>query len=400
VETLHTLLAYQPYSGRFARTADDPLDADWVLLDEASMADAFLLAALVKALPPTAGLVLVGDPDQLPSVEAGSVLRELLPDDGAAELSEETWNTLNTLFPEDAPVPGEKRAATGLPPSVTLNESRRATGDILHLASAIKTGEEEKVLGVLGDPLPLAEAFSSAAPVARLFAPAEDFARALPDLLEAYADALFLKRRVRGKTYGEWLDTFRTAPATEEEALLPILWEFHTAARILAPARRGPLSAERVNRLLSARLEPLFSLRGEDGRGAFHGAPVLITRNDARTGLANGESGLWLHSGKSGSRGLQAYFPRPGCWLRLPAALLPAFETGFASTVHKSQGSEYNLALLVLPEAGNRLLARETLYTGVTRARDRVLIFASEASLREAARHLLRRDSGLRGWFT
>jgi exodeoxyribonuclease V alpha subunit len=408
VETLHTLLGYQPYSGRFARTAEDPLDADWVLLDEASMADAFLLAALVRALPPHAGLVLVGDADQLPSVEAGSALRELLPPragarDGGAELPEETWEALEKWIPGEVPASAKRPRSTGLPPSVTLDESRRAGGDILRLAARVNQGDAEGVLQVLGEPLPVPEGFADETAgkksVARLRASGEDLAQGLPAVAQAYAASVFLNRRVQGRTYPEWLNAFRAAPEAGEEALLPVLWEFVAAARILAPARRGPLSTERLNRLLGAALLPLFSpgLASEPRPGAaFHGAPVLITRNDARTGLANGESGLWLR----GARGLQAYFPRPEGWLRLPAALVPAFESGFASTVHKSQGSEYDQVLLVLPEAGNRLLAREILYTGITRAKARVRVYASDAALREAVQRPLRRDSGLRGWFT
>lgn len=405
VETLHALLGYQPHSGRFARTAEDPLDADWVLLDEASMADAFLLAALVEALPPHAGLVLVGDADQLPSVEAGSALRELLPPRsgppaGSAELPEETWQALENWIPQEVPAPQERPRPTGLPPSVTLDESRRAGGDILRLAARVNRGDAEGIFEVLGAAIPVSEGFAegTAKSVARLGAPGGDFAQGLPALARAYADAMFLTRRVEGRTYPEWLNAFRSAPEAEEEALLPVLWEFLSAARILAPARRGPLSAERLNRLLGAALHPVFSpgLPAEAQGAAFHGAPVLVTRNDARTGLANGETGMWLR----GARGLQACFPRPHGWLRLPLSLAPAFEPGFASTVHKSQGSEYDQVLLVLPEEGNRLLAREILYTGITRAKTRVRIYAADAALREAAERPLRRDSGLREWFT
>ncbi|MCD6023882.1 MAG: recD [Fibrobacteria bacterium] len=407
VETLHTLLGYQPYNGNFARTAGDPLDADWVLLDEASMADAFLLAALVKALPPQAGLVLVGDADQLPSVEAGSALRELLPPrtgprGGAAELPDETWDALEKWIPGEVPPATERPRPMGLPPSVTLDESRRAGGDILRLAARVNQGDAEEVLRVLGEPLSFPEGFADDAgvekSVARLSAPGEDFAQGLPALAQAYAASVFLARRVQGRTYPEWLNAFRAAPEAGEEALLPLLWKFLASARILAPARRGPLSAERLNRLLGAALHPLFSpgLAAEAQGTAFHGAPVLITRNDARTGLANGESGMWLR----GARGLQACFPRPDGWLRLPAPLVPGFEPGFASTVHKSQGSEYEQVLLVLPEAGNRLLVREILYTGITRAKTRVRVYASDAALREAVQRPLRRDSGLREWFT
>src|SRR5690606_27320656 len=129
--------------------------------------------------------------------------------------------------------------------------------------------------------------------------------------------------------------------------------------------------------------------------GGFHGAPVLVTRNDARTGLSNGDLGLWLETGD----GTMGFFPRPelpGGWLRLPAALLASYEPCFATTVHKSPGSDCVEVLVVLPPAGNRSLVRETLYTAVTRARQAVRLFGSEAAMRAATDRRLERYGGLR----
>src|SRR5690606_38029757 len=106
-----------------ARSPEDPLDAEWVLLDEASMADVFLLSALVRALRPGARLVLAGDPGQLPAVEAGAVLGELLP---------------------------EREGAPGPVPSMTLDVSHRATGEVIPLAAAVRRGDEDKVIQLLG----------------------------------------------------------------------------------------------------------------------------------------------------------------------------------------------------------------------------------------------------------
>src|SRR5690606_5303308 len=184
-------------------------------------------------------------------------------------------------------------------------------------------------------------------------------------------------------------------PREEEPALLDILWRRASRARVLAPLRRGAVSAERANRILRARLEPSWRRPG-DARGAgFHGAPILVTRNDDRAGLSNGDVGLWLEP----EDGAAVFFPRsgaPGGWLRLPVALMPPHELGFASTVHKSQGSEYDAVLLLLPEPGNRLLARETFYSAVTRARSSVHVFAATEALREAVSRTLRRHGGLR----
>lgn len=372
VTTLHALLGWNAHAGRFARTEDDPLDTDVVLLDEASMADVHLMAALLRALPSSARLVLAGDPGQLPAVEAGAVLDALLPESGVAP---------------------------GPIPSVTLDDSHRATGAVIPLAAAIRSGDGNAVLELLGSPVEPAMAFAGDRALTRT-EPADETAGAraaterLEELLRAYADSAFGRNTASG--YANLLERFRTLPREAEPAALEVLWERVGRTRVLAPLRKGPVSTESANRLLRKYLEPAWR-RPTDGRdpGGFHGAPVLVTRNDARTGLSNGDLGLWLETGD----GTMVFFPRPelpGGWLRLPAALLPSYEPGFATTVHKSQGSECDEVLVLLPPAGNRLLARETLYTAITRARVAVKIFGSEAAVREAVERRLERRGALR----
>lgn len=372
VTTLHALLGWNAHAGRFARTEGDPLDADVVLLDEASMADAHLMAALLRALPSNARLVLAGDPGQLPAVEAGAVLDALLPEAGAAP---------------------------GRIPSVTLDASHRAKGAVIPLAAAIRSGDGNAVLELLGSPVEPATAFADDRALTRA-EPADETAGAraaterLEELLRAYADSAFGRNTASG--YANLLERFRTLPREAEPAALEELWERVGRTRVLAPLRKGPVSTESANRLLRKHLESAWR-RPTDGRdpGGFHGAPVLVTRNDARTGLSNGDLGLWLET----ADGTMVFFPRPerpGGWLRLPAALLPSYEPGFATTVHKSQGSECDEVLVLLPPAGNRLLVRETLYTAVTRARKAVRIFGSEAAVREATERRMERHGGLR----
>lgn len=395
--TLHTLLGWLAFEGRFARGPEDPLEADWVLLDEASMADIFLLTALVRALKPGARLVLAGDPGQLPAVEAAAVLGELLP---------------------------EREGAPGPVPSHTLDVAHRSRGEVIPLAAAVRRGEDDEVIRLLGPGCAAAAAADvlrahhpsrtpEAAPPRALarIEPGENPAAALQDVLVAYAGAAFgavlpdggpagppakaAPSPTAAGTYAMLLDRFRTATRAEEGALAHALWAIAARTRVLAPLRRGPVSAERANRILREHLAPLWRQPRDAHGPGFHGAPILITRNDARTGLSNGDLGLWLEAGD----GAAVYFPRPGHadgWLRIPMALLPSCEPGFATTVHKSQGSECDEVLVILPEAGNRLLARETLYTAITRARTTVRVYGSEAAVREATRRTLRRPGGLR----
>jgi exodeoxyribonuclease V alpha subunit len=369
VTTLHTLLGWRAFEGRFARCAEDPLDADWLLLDEASMADVFLLSALVKALRPGTRIVLAGDPGQLPAVEAGAVLGELLPafDGGPSPL-----------------------------PSVTLDVSHRATGAVIPLAAAVRRGDADAVVELFGGPTAPLEAFSPGRDLARL-EPSADTMSSVRAALHAFAAATFNSGHGARATngYAGLLTRFRTLTREHEASALDHLWKHAGRARVLAPLRRGPVSAERANFILRQKLEPEWRQDRDTPGIGFHGAPILVTRNDARTGLSNGDLGLWLET----AEGAMVFFPRPelpGGWLRLPVALLPVCELGFASTVHKSQGSECDEVLILLPEAGNRLLARETIYTAITRARKSVRIYGSEVALREAVGRTLRRPGGMR----
>lgn len=382
VTTLHALLGYRAFEGRFARGPEDPLDADWILLDEASMADVFLLSALVRALPPHARLVLAGDPDQLPAVEAGAVLSELLP-----------------------ARPGE----AGPVPSVTLDVGHRARGEVAALATALRKGDADALDALLGEPLSADAAFAGCAQIARIAPPvdAADAPSTFAALMEAFARDAFgpatgpeadAPGGASSAEYAALLERFRALPLEEEGKALDALWRRASRARVLAPLREGPVSAERANRVLRERLEPRWRRPGDTRGAGFHGAPILVTRNDERTGLSNGDVGLWLESGD----GAVVFFPRadaPEGWLRLQAALLPPHQLGFASTVHKSQGSEYEEVLILLPEEGNRLLSREVLYTALTRARRKARLYASEAALREAVTRRLVRHGGLRAWF-
>lgn len=411
VSTLHTLLGYQPRTGRFARNAEDPLDADWVLVDEASMVDVFLLAALMRALHRDTRLVLVGDPDQLPPVDAGSVLGELLPANREPCLPPSTRAAVAEIFPKEAGM--LPPAAAGVS-SMQLDVSHRAREVLLPLSAAVLAGNADGVLAALGGPLdpfsPFAAGRASPIPAAStLFAPdaplgwitadAGALPAALPSVLHAWADAAFTRHRKDGKTYPEWLRAFRIAAREEEPRIAAVLWKIAAAARVLAPLRKGPLSTTGANRILRARLEPQWSERGDAAGLGFHGATILITRNDRATGLSNGEIGLWLEA----AGGATVFFSRPELpdgWLRIPAGLLPAHEPGFASTVHKSQGSECDEVFLILPAAGNRLLARETLYTAITRARSAVRVIGTEDALREAVDNQLQRRGGLRSLLT
>ncbi len=364
VTTLHRLL--QPVAGTplFRRNAANPLAADLVVVDEASMVDLALMAKLLDALPAGARLILVGDKDQLASVEAGAVLGDICGRRHAPVFAEAMGERVRELTGQTVPIgaPGGDLGEC----IVELKTSRRfAAGSAIgELSRAVNRGDGAQALDILARPGEASVAWVNAGGGAAL----------APIILAGY------------RTYAD-----RGGPAE----LLDRLNRF----RVLCAHRAGRLGAEGVNR----RAERLLARQGRiriDPRRAtpwYAGRPVLITRNDYRLGLFNGDTGIALPDSEAGTDELYVHFNDPGGGLRrfLPYRL-PAHETVFAMTVHKSQGSEFDEVLLVLPDRDSPVLTRELIYTALTRARRRITLAADPALLTAAIRRRIDRASGLR----
>ena len=348
--TLHRLLRIDARRLR-RRAAPLRLGFDLVLVDEASMIDLALMARLLDAMADETRLVLLGDADQLASVEAGSVFSDLCggPEARAAET--------------DA-VPAIRSCV------VTLRTSHRyaAESGIRALADAVREGDAERALAVLADErLP---DVSLAPPVGR---------GRLGEPMEQAAVA----------GYGPF------ARADGATARLAALEGF----RVLCALREGPFGVLRMNRAIDDLLVAAGLLESRlHGPGAEAGGrPVLVTRNAPETGLWNGDVGVLLRTPSSEGGGLRAVFRRSDGTLRdLGLSRLPPHEPVFAMSVHKSQGSELDEVALVLPDEPVPLVTRELVYTAVTRARRRVVVHASLPVLRAALASRIARASGLR----
>ena len=331
-QTLHRLLGLRPDGGTPRHHAGRPLLTDLLVVDEVSMVDLPLMARLLDALPTSARLLLVGDRDQLASVETGDVLSAL---DTAAEAAE--------------PLAGHR---------VTLEHNHRFGADsaIGRLATAVRDGD-----------LAAARTELAAGGDVRL----DDAAiEALLSHLHARAVALHS----------------RLCAAGSPEAALSAMDHY----RILCALRRGPLGADAINR----RIDMQFSA-GHARLGSRHyaGQLLLIRENQPRLGLANGDSGVLLADADGR---LQAWFrDGDGKPRALPLALLPAHQPAWALSVHQSQGSEYEHVDIVLGERDSRVLGRQLLYTAVTRARGSLRVFAGEEALATSVQRRLTRESGL-----
>ena len=331
--TVHRLLGPRWQETRFRHGPDRLLDADVVIIDEASMVALPLMARLVEALDPSTRLVLVGDPDQLESIEVGAVLADIV---SAAETPGSPLG--GNVVRLDRP----HRQAEGSP--------------IGPIADAIRLGRDDDVIALLRTEA-TGVRFIDTAPFG--LAGAEQAVR------EAVMPALRLATDA--------------ARAGDAQAALNAF----ASVRVLCAHRTGPYGVQRWNRIIE-------SWVGSDDRGGV-GRPLLATRNDPRLRVANGDTGIVV----STPNGARAAFATEGRVRLLSAAQLDAVETAYAMTVHKSQGSEYATVVLVLPPANSPLIGRELLYTAVTRAADQVVVVGDEGAVRACVRTPGRRVTGL-----
>jgi exodeoxyribonuclease V alpha subunit len=341
--TLHRLLGWRPDShSRFVHNRRNRLPHDVVIVDETSMVSLSMMATLVEAVRPDARLILVGDPGQLASIEAGVVLADIV---GPAQ---------------------DSQAASGMG-IVVLDRVHRYGGGIAKLADAVRRGDADETLAALrGAP--------------------DEVTWLSVDVDEAALDGDLWPVRERAVTSARAV----TTAAREGEALeaLGALGAF----RLLCAHRRGPYGVSdwtsRVQAWLSEEVEAL-DLDQRD----YVGRPLLVTQNDYELGLYNGDTGVIVQT--PGERAAAA-FERGGELLRVSPLRLGAVETVYGMTIHKSQGSQFDTAAVLLPPPESRILTRELLYTAVTRARRELILVGTEEAIRAAVGRPVARASGLR----
>ncbi len=378
--TLHSLLGARPDTRRFARNAAHPLDVDVLLIDEASMVHLEMMATILEALPQAARLILLGDKDQLASVEAGAVLGELCSGAEQGRYTPQTARELLALTGDTLPPDRIDPAGPALAQHVVmLRRSHRFGGAIGQLAQAVQAGDAARALALLQQP---------GDPAVRLLALGAS-AGAAPhqDVVD-----LAITGRDTAPGYGAYADCVRQGPLANEDwdGWARRVLQAFDRCRVLCAVRDGPWGMHALNAAISARLEALGLLRC---RGPWYaGLPVLVTRNDHDLGVLNGDIGITL---PTGTQGLRVVFAQGDALRSVSISRLADVQTAFAMTVHQSQGSEFEHTVLVLPEqqAG---LSRELIYTGITRARQALtLACADPHSLSEGIQRVTRRASGL-----
>jgi exodeoxyribonuclease V alpha subunit len=359
--TLHRLLGSVPDSPRFRHDARNPLAFDVIVVDEASMVDLPLMCKLVEAVPDGARLILLGDRDQLPSVEAGDVLAAIVDAAGDDDGLPAEWAAqLRPLLGEDTPVQHAAQPLSAYRVHLRRGYRQAESLDLAPLAEATRAGDADTALELLRGGVLAGVHFHE-------------------DLHDPLA----------GGGRERLLSAWREIGATDDPAQALAL---AAKLRLLTAMRDGGQGAAPLN----ARIEE--ALAGSHRPAYFHGRLLLVTENSYRHGLFNGDIGVCLrprgdeHAGAAtvawfagGSDGVRGFHP----------SALPAHGGAFAMTVHKAQGSEFDSVWLQLPRQDARHLSRELIYTGLTRARRELHIAASEAVLRLALSRHAARVSGL-----
>ncbi len=374
--TLHSLLGARPDTRMMRFNASHPLDIDILIVDEASMIHLEMMSALLQAMPAGAKVILLGDKDQLASVEAGAVLGDLCRSATFGNYNLETKRYIASLT--DITLPAEfmadSSASTPLAQqTVMLRRSRRFGGLIGQLALAVNEGDGELAQRLIsGDTSGILHTTSHATVNTVL----NLAVHGRSDATACYADYLRLINAKSADQHDDWVKRVLVA---------------FDRFRILCAVHEGDWGTQNLNTTVQQALAAagLLKPKGE----WFSGRPVMVTRNDAELGVFNGDVGVTL-PGQLGA--LRVYFLDGDKLRSVGVSRLAHVETAFAMTVHKCQGSEFFHTALVLPQGGARLLTRELVYTGITRAREHfTLIEGQSGLLHQAIEHQSERASGL-----
>ncbi len=382
--TLHSLLGATPDSRQFQFNAANPLDIDVLIVDEASMVHLEMMSALLQALPAGASLVLLGDKDQLDSVEAGAVLGDLSSNAAQGNYRPETVRYGQAVTGQALPAKfcsTSAQSSSLAQQTVMLRKSRRFGGEIGQLALAVNQGEPSQIIPLLIPDLSHSVySYGHATPQQVL----ELAVSGRPGTQSGYATYLDLIRKGRSR---------KALDDVQHQIWVQSVLLAFDQFRILCAVNKGDWGTEALNRTVLKALDQAGLITAK--KEWFAGRPIMVTRNDRELGVFNGDVGVVL-PGRIDSAAFRAYFLDGEQVRSVSVTRLAHVETAFAMTVHKSQGSEYEHVALVLPPGKNEYLSRELVYTGITRARKFLTIVEGQQGVfLQAVTQPSRRISGL-----
>jgi exodeoxyribonuclease V alpha subunit len=367
--TIHRLLGVNQHSRTFIHGPENPLPADIVVVDEASMIDLSLLAKFLSALPDHCRLILVGDRDQLASVEAGAVFGDICNPEYLQLFSSSFHEQTKHYLSFGTSSAGNMKENT--PPLsdciVELTKTHRFTGALAQSSLAVKNSDAQAAFTIMTRP-------------------------ASPDVsFKDITSAKLIAGAIRQDIIRQWRE-YLSSDAIEQ------MYASFNNFRILCALRSGPFGVEGINRLV----ETILSQEGllSPDQKWYNKRPVMIIRNDYQMNLYNGDTGIIAPDPESGDA-LKAWFPAPAkesrkAFRSIAVSRLPEHETAFAITVHKSQGTEFDSIMLLLPDTDTPLLTRELIYTAMTRARKKITILGKPDIFKNGVLRKIQRKSGLR----
>jgi len=374
--TIHRMLQTIPGSPYFRYHSENLLPADIVMVDEASMVDLALMSKLISSIPVTARLILIGDRNQLASVEAGSVLGDICERSSMEMFSIGYCKIIEEITGEklthgiDTSINNFEKGQELYDCIVVLKKSLRFTGQskIGELSQAVNKGDWKPISAMLNNN--------------------DGRGIKLEELrVSGEKQNIIAEKIIDG--YSAYL---------KENDPVKALKRFNRF-KLLCALKLGPFGAQTLNRLAEEVLKKkkLIKMDMMNEYPWYRGRPVLITKNDYSLGLFNGDMGITMHDPKEGGSHLYVFFPEAsGGVKRYSPYRIKEHETAYAMTVHKSQGSEFDHVCLFFPDKDYPVLTRELVYTGITRARKNVLIWGNERVLKAAVSRSIKRTSGLR----
>ncbi|MFD0965785.1 exodeoxyribonuclease V subunit alpha [Seminibacterium arietis] len=396
-ETLHRLLGIRFYEEKTTYHDRNTLPIDILVVDEASMIDLSLMAKLLRALKPQTKLILLGDKDQLASVEAGAILGEL----GKFTVQGYTADLVDYI-----------KQTTNQPVEIidlgnpiqnclcNLVESRRfhQQSKIGHLAKLVNSAQGKQSWKMIQDDS--ADIKSEIQLINFDSLVTDDLKeKEYQKYVEICVNTIVNNAAENYRTYLELIKEIEKNNVLLEEYHLKQIFDSFNKIRYLTALRIGELGSENLNQRITEKLQQLGLLNFKQHTDWFTGKPVMITQNNANVGLFNGDIGLYIIS-KNEVGESKGYFwfeknDNNKQFKKYIPSRIPKHETAFAMTVHKAQGSEFNHAVLVLPTEPSAILSKELVYTGITRAKEQITIFANQLSWENAVSKKTERQSGL-----
>ncbi len=393
-QTIHRLLGVLPNSPNFKHQEDNRLLYDIVLIDEVSMVDLPLMTRVFRALKPDAKVILLGDADQLPSVAAGSVLADIAPrpHGGFSPANNAYLSYVCQLDSEQL---------TAAFPAKLIDETSDETGDKKHfdyLTFLVKSRrfDGQGGIGLLANSVIKGDTVTSWQLLCQSL-PSETLGQVSSQLSLAQGN------------FSQWLAPLVKQYYQPIESCKDVKQAFALLSkfRVLCATRQGEQGVEQVNELIKSYLGKNNSPYQQSQQALYHGQPIMINENDYRLGLYNGDIGIiWRVLDQEGNEHLMACFESDEAIRQILPSRLPKFESVYAMTIHKTQGSEFGHVAMVISatqtdqnakqDTGSKLLSRELLYTGITRAKRKLTIAANQKVWRQGVTAQVQRHSGLR----